>query len=128
MLFIFAISLMSSQTQLVKYSFNNNLNADGGALISESLTYHYSGGSIKIADYNGNMLTTNDAGDYLEFSADTSGQQNLILAFNGDFTGLFISGTWTVSANIGTGGSYVDIDNLTLYSIFNIPKTPIPQY
>lgn len=122
MLLIFAISLISGQTQLVNYSFNNNLNADAGALITESLTYHASGGAVKTPAYNGNMLTTNDAGDYLEFSADTSGQQNLILAFNGDFRGLFISGTWTVSANIGTGGSYVDIDNLTLYSIFNIPS------
>lgn len=119
-LFIFTSALFSGQTQLVKYSFNNSLNADAGALITNSLTYHSSGGAVKTPDYNGNMLTTNDAADYLEFSANTTGQQNLILAFNGDFTAFFISGIWTVSANIGAGGTYVDIDSLELYSIFGI--------
>jgi len=109
-----------SQTTLVNYQFNNNLTADAGALGTPNLSYHASNGNVKAPDYNDNMLSTEDEGDYLELAIDATGRQNLVLSFYGDFRALAILGYWRISVNTGAGGSYVDIGAASYWSVFNI--------
>ncbi|MCZ2085129.1 MAG: T9SS type A sorting domain-containing protein [Flavobacteriales bacterium] len=119
-LWAFLITAFSfGQDILTNFQFNNNLSADGS--YPGILTYHNSAGNIKTPAYDANMLKTTVEGEYLELSVDTSSKQSLVLSFYGDFAAWFLTGYWKVSVNTGTGGTFVNVGQQALYSVFNTP-------
>src|SRR5690606_37603473 len=62
-------------------------------------------------------------GDYLELSIDASAYQNMVVSFDGRFSTLFGTGSWTVYANTGAGNSFQDLGDLQLFSGLGIPVT-----
>src|SRR5690606_24224645 len=83
--------VISGQTTIVSYQFNNNLTPDNGAVGSPVLGYFDAANNVKTPLYNANMLSTDDQGDYLELSVNADGFQSMVLSFYGDFAALFIA-------------------------------------
>lgn len=103
--FVFSVSVLA-QTTLVNYQFNNNLNPDAGALGNPSLTY-YNGANNAIAtpNYDNNRihLVSKEEGNYLELNINSTGYQNLIVSWRGQYSGALLgSAQWTLQTFDGT--------------------------
>src|SRR5690606_40610786 len=79
--------VISGQTTIVSYQFNNNLNYDATPVppLNTTLTYNYSNGNPRTPGYDNNWLRAVGGGDYLELSIDASAYQNMVVSFDGRF-------------------------------------------
>ena len=113
--------LMSSGVwgqDIVKYSFNDNLNHDPTPVppVGTTLVFKGSNHALKTPVYNTQRLISTDEGDYLELTINTTGLSGMALSFDASFTG-FGWGSWTVYTNNGSGtgnnwNNYTEFGNI----------------
>jgi hypothetical protein len=134
-LFIFAFGPLAlfGQTTLVHYKFNDNLNAEAGAIGSPSLTYSitatYNGG------VEGNSLVTGTTaavanGAFVELTITTTGYEDIEVSWAARTSNATNSGAWVLTGNSGSGfgaihtqsplsTSFVNTGWISLASAFN---------
>lgn len=110
-LFLFFLLICSAgifgQTTLVNYQFNNNLNPDATpAPIGNPILKYYNNSNNEVTpSYNNNRLhlISNKENHYIELTINTTGRENLIVSWKGEYSGALLGNAeWTLQTFNGT--------------------------